>query len=1152
MSQQVTDNLAFKVTLDLKSGANKFIIEDETPYATLGIDTTNCKGYIKITGPDGNIYHGSDDLDVVDIDPAIDTVLDTIDIPLGEDGLILTGDSEWEFKYTLVIDSDDVDNTGTYPSVKSYTHTYVAPEVSISVDVDVPNGKYISSDDTSYGADATVLSRTHTITQPEGSLQDPIVSSDQTITVTYPDVYTGDHTTDISSTVAFEFDDNIFVEDIITGSDEFTVYDYNLCEFYCCIKKLNDEYNALSCRGLNRKAIEEKFVKVGVLVMQIERAYRCSKLEDVNGYIEEIQALTGSTGDCNCGNGDPVQVIPVLFDAGGEGASFPSQTGNSGKFLTTNGVTVSWATVTAGEINTASNSSLGVGEGLLFKVKSISNLVFRKLKALAGITITTGDDDIEIGINTVLVQMKSEKGVASGYVPLGADGKIPSQYIPAIAIGEPHVVDTETEMLELNVQVNDIAIRTDVANTRYLLTGEDPTVLANWIPLNDNGAVLSVNGQTGNVNLELGEANKDTALDEGGENEVTAEEIRQFIDNQEDVSSFTYDPLVSYNSIDGDSNTYVVYSDLYWQYKFATATTEAERITAGVAGPPAENAYWTEVSKDNLDSIYNADLIKVGGKAYVQRFGALCFTASGTDTYTATTTVGPTVLSNKLRIWVRFTNANTGASTFNWNSLGAKAIVKNGSEALVAGDIKAGQILQLGYDDSGNWQIIGGVGGGGSGTSTPAIAETYPDITARDADEASREAGEIVKVTDASGDATVDSGYAYYAYEGSSVWRKLSEEESMDLEGEFATATPASGSVTLDLSNRWIKYTESGAVTWVLSNAPSRADTWTIKVTLASTSHVITLPANFYEEGTAKTEITLTGASGDVKTVQILKDGSNYEIFYPGETSGTVDDGSITNAKLATDVKAGSLADLTTLWGGVQASITAALISIWNKIAVNVTVANTTQVLVNIGGVITGFAGFIYDSVTKTLTVSGDGTSSVIEFDQTATSGNSGLKVTPSVANSCKRYDNTRVYDYLDTSNGRIVQLQPVRQEIGGSTIMRTGGAIQSTSATPVILETITTATGDIVTIETTIDAVVSGAATSTHKKIIGTFKNVAGTVTQIGSTTSVHNVNNSYGDNSATGIAGFNINGTSIEIRFTGLAATTGDVTSYTITKYK
>ncbi len=83
-------------------------------------------------------------------------------------------------------------------------------------------------------------------------------------------------------------------------------------------------------------------------------------------------------------------------------------------------------------------------------------------------------------------------------------------------------------------------------------------------------------------------------------------------------------------------------------------------------------------------------------------------TASGTDnTYTATVSSTVTSYTVGQQFLVKFTNANTDASTINFNSNGAKALKKNVSSALVAGDISAGQVMLLAYDGT-NFQIIGG------------------------------------------------------------------------------------------------------------------------------------------------------------------------------------------------------------------------------------------------------------------------------------------------------------------------------------------------------------------------------------------------------------------------------------------------------------
>lgn len=80
-------------------------------------------------------------------------------------------------------------------------------------------------------------------------------------------------------------------------------------------------------------------------------------------------------------------------------------------------------------------------------------------------------------------------------------------------------------------------------------------------------------------------------------------------------------------------------------------------------------------------------------------------TASGTNTYTVSI---PEVRAYTagLRLNVRFTNANTGNSTINVNSLGARSIVKLGNIQLAAGDITANSVITLVFDGT-NFQVSG-------------------------------------------------------------------------------------------------------------------------------------------------------------------------------------------------------------------------------------------------------------------------------------------------------------------------------------------------------------------------------------------------------------------------------------------------------------
>lgn len=92
-------------------------------------------------------------------------------------------------------------------------------------------------------------------------------------------------------------------------------------------------------------------------------------------------------------------------------------------------------------------------------------------------------------------------------------------------------------------------------------------------------------------------------------------------------------------------------------------------------------------------------------KSDVDAYLTFAVTAAGTDTYTATPSPAITAYTSYHRFYVLFTNANTGAATLNLAALGAKDIKKNGTVALAAGDIGAGQIHLLVYDGT-NFQLI--------------------------------------------------------------------------------------------------------------------------------------------------------------------------------------------------------------------------------------------------------------------------------------------------------------------------------------------------------------------------------------------------------------------------------------------------------------
>jgi len=73
-------------------------------------------------------------------------------------------------------------------------------------------------------------------------------------------------------------------------------------------------------------------------------------------------------------------------------------------------------------------------------------------------------------------------------------------------------------------------------------------------------------------------------------------------------------------------------------------------------------------------------------------------TVTGTDTLTGTLMPAITAYATGNLFSFVAANTNTGATTINLNSLGAKSITKQGTSALVAGDLVSGRVYLIEYD----------------------------------------------------------------------------------------------------------------------------------------------------------------------------------------------------------------------------------------------------------------------------------------------------------------------------------------------------------------------------------------------------------------------------------------------------------------------
>jgi hypothetical protein len=129
------------------------------------------------------------------------------------------------------------------------------------------------------------------------------------------------------------------------------------------------------------------------------------------------------------------------------------------------------------------------------------------VSVVAPITNTGTSTSAIIGINA---------GVAGGVATLDGTGKVPQNQLPAVAITNTFVVNSQAAMLALTAEEGDVAVRTDL-NKSFILTATPSSTLANWQELlTPTDSVLSVDGLTGAVDLttkyaQLAVANSFTA-----------------------------------------------------------------------------------------------------------------------------------------------------------------------------------------------------------------------------------------------------------------------------------------------------------------------------------------------------------------------------------------------------------------------------------------------------------------------------------------------------------------------------------------------------------------------------------------------------------------------------------------------------------------
>ncbi|HZO86265.1 MAG TPA: hypothetical protein VFC26_13680, partial [Verrucomicrobiae bacterium] len=151
-----------------------------------------------------------------------------------------------------------------------------------------------------------------------------------------------------------------------------------------------------------------------------------------------------------------------------------------------------------------------------------------------------------------------------------------------------------------------------------------------------------------------------------------------------------------YDWEDDDANDIPIQSDRFMVQEqdiadALTASIAVDGQTPATANLPMATCKHTNVGAATAATDYlRADQLQKGTLN--------SFTATGTDTYAITPAPVVSAYATYQSWRVLFTNGNTGAATLNVNGLGAKAITKRGTVALVAGDIPAASVCDVVYD----------------------------------------------------------------------------------------------------------------------------------------------------------------------------------------------------------------------------------------------------------------------------------------------------------------------------------------------------------------------------------------------------------------------------------------------------------------------
>lgn len=252
-------------------------------------------------------------------------------------------------------------------------------------------------------------------------------------------------------------------------------------------------------------------------------------------------------------------------------------------------------------------------------------------------------------------------------------------------------------------------------------------------------------------------------------------------------------------------------------------------------------------------------------------------TVGGTDTYTGTRSGTFSGLGPSLKVPVKFTNTNGGASTFNLNGTGAVTLRNHDGTALSAGTIVAGAPYWLVYEATATqWRFMGGGGSAfaltnGNGTTADGTAvDLGGDVTSAATINIpwTGSASDGLKIT-TTGSASVENTFQAYQYDdGLDVTPTI----------EWKTGTPSAYS--------WLRSKNSILTFGVTQDTEANSAYFSLNSPGGSGGAM-----EFYDFRTSKRGIEY-GATGYVTQTHSLTDKE----YVDGKVSNTITDGVTTIA----------------------------------------------------------------------------------------------------------------------------------------------------------------------------------------------------------------------------------------------------------------